>query len=160
MHRLALIATAVLLLSAPALAQDIAKKDAVPYRADAGLITAEYYLATGKYMQALEVLQDVLSRHDRNADGYAYRGYAQSRLGDDNKAEADYRLALAIDPTHLGAHKYIADLYIKRGELDRAREQMQAMRAICLAAECAELTELQHALNTYGYNKAPEKADE
>ncbi len=52
----------LLLASSPALAQEAASKKAdVPFRADAGLITAEYYLATGKYMQALDVLNNVLT---------------------------------------------------------------------------------------------------
>jgi tetratricopeptide (TPR) repeat protein len=131
--------------SAAALTQE--KADDVPYRQDAGLITAEYYLATGKYAQALQVLGGVLKRHPRSADAYVYRGYAHEKLGDMPKASADYKKALAIDPGHLGANRYLAGLYLQQGDRALAFEQLQAIRAICAGLECPEQTELENLIN-------------
>lgn len=133
---------------------DVAKAAAVPFRTDAGLITAEYYLATGKYMQALDVLGGVLQRHAQNADAYAYRGYAYHKLGDTKKARENYRMAIGLDPSHLGANKYLGNLWLEEGQLSRAMEQLQAMIYICAGTYCAEVDELQNEINKFRAKKA------
>ncbi len=126
-----------------------AKKNQVPFREDSGLITAEYYLSTGKYSQALSVLNAVLSRHPMSADAYTYRGYAYYRLGDRKKARENYAKAISINPKHLGANRYIAQSYLDAGNLARAVEQMQVIRLTCGDSNCEELDELEAAVNRY-----------
>ncbi|MDF3025325.1 MAG: tetratricopeptide 2 repeat protein [Alphaproteobacteria bacterium] len=126
-----------------------AKKNLVPFREDSGLITAEYYLSTGKYSQALSVLNAVLSRHPMSADAYTYRGYAYYRLGDRKKARENFAKAIAINPKHLGANRYIAQSYLDSGNLARALEQMQVIRLTCGDSNCEELDELEAAVNRY-----------
>jgi tetratricopeptide (TPR) repeat protein len=125
------------------------KKADVPFRTDSGLISAEYYLAVGKYAEALSVLKGVLTRHPDNADAYTYRGYAYEKLGDLKKAEADYRRALLIDPRHLGANRYIASLYLRAGDLQRALEQLQVIRMVCGPLDCQEQDDLEAEINKY-----------
>lgn len=134
-------------------ADDVAKTDDVPFREDSGLITAEYYLATGKYTQALDVVGGVLQRHPQNADAYTYRGYAYQKLGDTKKARDSYRTALGINPRHLGANKYMANLWLEEGQLSRAMEQLQAMIYICAGSYCAEVDELQSDINSFRVKK-------
>lgn len=128
-------------------AQEISKKAEVPYRSDSGLITAEYELATGKYMQALNTLNKVLMRHPESADAYVYIGVAYQQLGDIGKAATNYKRALMIDPKHLGALKYIGDLFILGNDLQRAMEQVEAIRSVCGTTDCSELTDLENAIN-------------
>lgn len=125
------------------------KSDNVPFRADSGLITAEYYLATGKYTQALRVLGGVLQRHPQNADAYAYRGYAWQKLDDLKQAEESYKTALHIDPTHLGAQKYMGNIHLAKGDIARAMESLQALRITCGVPGCAELDELESDINRF-----------
>lgn len=125
------------------------KKNQVPFREDSGLITAEYYLSTGKYSQALSVLNAVLSRHPMSADAYTYRGYAYYRLGDKKKARENYAKAISINPKHLGANRYIAQSYLEMGDLARAVEQMQVIRLTCGDSSCEELDELEALINRY-----------
>jgi Tfp pilus assembly protein PilF len=136
----------VLFLSAPALAQEDTKAN-VPFREDAGLITTEYYLATGKYTQALDVLNGVLSRHPQNADAYTYRALAYQNLGDLKKARDDYTQALAINPKHLGALKYTGSLFVMKGKLSQALEVLYAIRQICGPSACEEQDELEYEIN-------------
>ena len=131
--------------SGAALSQE--KADEVPYRQDSGLITAEYYLASGKYTQALQVLGSVLQRNPQSADAYVYRGFAYQQLGDDKKALDNYTQALKIDPRHLGANFYLGVLYLNTGQKPLAFEQLQALRLICAGTECAEETELENLIN-------------
>ncbi len=126
-----------------------AKKNQVPFREDSGLITAEYYLSTGKYSQALSVVNAVLSRHPMSADAYTYRGYAYYRLGDRRKARENFAKAISINPKHLGANRYIAQSFLDAGDLARALEQMQVIRLTCGDSSCEELDELQAAVNRY-----------
>ncbi|HRI77606.1 MAG TPA: tetratricopeptide repeat protein [Alphaproteobacteria bacterium] len=132
---------------------DMAKSAEVPFREDSGLITAEYYLATGKYMQSLDVLGGVLQRHPQNADAYVYRGYAYQKLGDKKKARENYRTALTLNPRHLGANKYVGNLWLEDGDLARAMEQLQAMIYICAGTYCAEVDELQNDINRFRTQK-------
>ena len=151
---LALLAT--LLITAHTATADVAKSCQVPFRTDSGLITAEYYLATGKYTQALDVLGGVLQRHPQNPDAYTYRGYAYHKLGDLKKARENYNRAIALYPTHLGANKYIADLYLAEGNLPKAMEQLQVILYVCAGMNCGEADELQSDINRHKANKNKE----
>jgi Tfp pilus assembly protein PilF len=146
---LILFVLAFILLAAPAMAQEEAKGDNVPFRTDSGLITAEYYLATGKYTQALRVLAGVLQRHPQNADAYAYSGYAWQKLDDPKKAAENYQTALNIDPTHLGAQKYLGNIHLAKGDIARAMESLQALKITCGLQGCAEMDELESDINRF-----------
>jgi Tfp pilus assembly protein PilF len=149
----ALAAPAVMTATPLSAADDVAKAEDVPFREDSGLITAEYYLSTGKYTQALDVLGGVLQRHPQNADAYTYRGYAFQKLGDAKKARESYRMALGLNPRHLGANKYMGNLWLEEGELSRAMEQLQAMIYVCAGTYCAEVDELQNDINRFRTKK-------
>lgn len=136
--------------SMPAYAQEKAapeKAAEVPFRQDAGLITAEYYLSTGKYTQALQVLGGVAQRHPQSADAFVYMGFAHEQLGDDAKALNNYQTALQIDPRHLGAHRYVGGMHLRQKDRAKAFESLQAIRLICAGMDCAEETELENLLN-------------
>lgn len=138
----------MLSLTLPVAAEE-AKGGNVPFRADSGLITAEYYLATGKFTQALSVLKGVLDRHPQNADAFAYQGYAWQNLGDMKKAEESYTRALGIDPTHLGAQKYMGNIHLSKNDMARAMESLQALRITCGVGGCEELDEMESDINRY-----------
>ena len=130
-------------------APEVPKKAEVPYREDAGLITAEYYLATGKYAQALDVVGGVIQRHPDSADAYTYRGFAFERLGDVKKAKEAYKHALELEPTHLGANRYLAAVYLKEGDLAKAMDVLEVIRMTCGEIACEELDDLQADINHY-----------
>lgn len=130
-------------------ADTVMKAAEVPYREDAALISAEYYLATGKYAQALAAVEQVLSRHPQNADAYVYRAYAYEKLGDTAQARSNYQRAIAINAAHLGANKYLGSLYLSSGNLALAMEQLQALNYICAGTYCAEVDELQNEINAF-----------
>lgn len=146
----------VALVIAVAPAAAATKKAEVPYREDSGLITAEYYLSTGKYSQALSVLEGVINRHPQCADAFTYRGFAYHKLGDVRKAKENYEKAIQINPTHLGANRYLAGTYLEAGDLRRAYEQMQVIRMTCGVAACQELDELEAEINAYRRGQRPE----
>ena len=136
----------LLIIAAPVYAVEV-KGAEVPFREDAGLINAEYYLATGRYTQALDAVGGVLQRHPNNADAYTYRALAYQGLGDLNKARENFARALEINPTHLGALKYTGSLFVKKGKLNQAMEILAAIREICMGTPCGESDELELEIN-------------
>lgn len=146
------LAVFMLSLSVVALAageEELHLRNDVPFREDSGLSKAEYFLAIGKYAEALDETALILKRHPQSADGWTYQGYAFYRLGDKDKARDSFRKALLISPTHLGANKYMANLYLEEGNLPQAIEQMQVIRLTCGNTDCEELNELQRDINAY-----------
>ena len=126
---------------------EVSVKEEVPFRADSGLTKAEYFLATGKYAEALGETAAVIQRHGPNADAYTYLGYAYAQLGDSKQARANFTRALALMPTHLGANAYLALHYLDKNNMAKALEQMQVLRAVCGASGCEELLLVESAIN-------------
>jgi tetratricopeptide (TPR) repeat protein len=88
---------------------------------------------------------------NRNADlhnllGFAYRKQATPNL---DKSFEHYRLALDIDPGHLGAHEYIGEAYLLRKQPDKAREHLAALKRLCGGTACEEYQDLAKALAAY-----------
>lgn len=151
--RLSIFAALLGLMLLPAAAQ--AEKNEIPFREDSGLTKAEFLFTVGQYTAALDTVNDVLLRHPSNADAYTYRGYAYARLGETESAAKNFRKALEINPTHLGANKYLADIYLEEGDMSRALEQLQVIRMTCGNADCEELRALKRAIDLYKRGEAP-----
>ena len=52
-------------------------------------------------------------------------------------------------PAHLGAHEYLGELYLQRGELEQARAQLAELERLCPAG-CEERSELAEAILAQG----------
>ncbi len=121
----------------------------IPFREDAGLTKAEYLLSAGQFSAALDTAGEVLLRHPDNADAYTYRGYAYSRLGETAEAAKNFKKALLLNPTHLGANYYLAGLYLDSGDVQRAIEQLQVIRMACGHTDCEELRSLERDIDRF-----------
>ncbi len=146
MQRFILILIAGLLIVTTAQAE-VSVKEEVPFRADSGLTKAEYFLATGKYAEALGETTAVIQRHGPHADAYTYLGVAYAQLGDRKQARENFSRALAVMPTHLGANAYLALHYLDQDNMPKAIEQMQVLRSVCGASGCEELLMVESAVN-------------
>ena len=60
------------------------------------------------------------------------------------KARSYYGKALDLDPNHRGALEYSGELYLKTGEGDKARSNLQRLEALCPKG-CEELEDLREA---------------
>ena len=139
----------LVLLAFMSAAPAFAAKGELIFRSDSGLTKTEYLLAVGKYTAAVETANEVLTRHPNSADAYTYRGYAYNKLGQGADALKDFQKALLLDPAHLGANKYLADIYLQKGDIPRAMEQMQVIRMTCGQLDCTELNELQREIDQH-----------
>jgi tetratricopeptide (TPR) repeat protein len=139
--------------------QAAAAEKEMPFREDSGLSKAEYLLSAGQFSAALDTVDDVLMRHPNNADAYTYRGYAYHRLGETAAAAKSFRMALQLNPTHLGANKYLADMYLEAGKVSLALEQLQVIRMTCGRTDCEELRALEREIDQHKQGGRAEKKD-
>ena len=91
------------------------------------------------YRAAIIQLNGLIST--QNADVYSLMGFALRKSGDQANGMAYYQRALAIDPRHKGALEYQGELFVELGQLDKARENLAALRRLCPSG-CEELSDL------------------
>ena len=93
---------------------------------------------------AVAVLDNYTHAHPTSADGFNLLGYGYRHLKRYDDALAAYEKALALDPNHRGAHEYIGEAYLQLGQLDKAREHLDALDRLCFFS-CEEYRDLKRA---------------
>lgn len=94
-----------------------------------------------RYQEAIAFLQDARTSFGAHPDILTYLGFANRKLGHYAKAEAYYRAALAIAPTHRGALEYYGELKVERGDIAGARSNLALLDKSCTFG-CYEAEEL------------------
>ncbi len=102
----------------------------------------------GDYQRALALLQKVVQADPRNADAWNHIGFSHRKLQQFDPSLTAYQKALAINPDHRGANEYLGELYLKTGELEKARERLAKLQSICPGG-CAEYDDLKKAIEAY-----------
>jgi len=143
MSRLRLITTVVALAigamaASPAWAVDTpaAGKDAPDLSAVRGKIKAKDWAGAVADLRKL-------AETNQHADVYNLMGFSLRNLGQYAEARTYYGKALDFDPQHKGAHEYLGELYIKTGEMDKARAMVVKLQTLCPAG-CEELDDLRN----------------
>lgn len=98
---------------------------------------ARAFIDRGRYRDAIGVLRHVVDAEPRNADALSLLGFSLRKTGDMRKAQGFYLKALKLRPNHRGANEYLGELYVEIGEIDKARERLDALEAIC-GTSCRE----------------------
>ena len=83
------------------------------------------------YARAIPLLEKVVERDGKSADGYNWLAYATRKNGDPAKSIPIYEKALAIDPKHRGAHEYIGEAYLMLGDVAKAKRHLAALDLLC-----------------------------
>ena len=102
----------------------------------------------GNYRSAIKYLLKAAEKDPNNADAYNLLGYSHRKLGFNDKAYDYYKIALKLDPRHRGAHEYIGELYLKKDELEKAKEHLKHLDSICFFG-CEEYDDLKEAIKNY-----------
>jgi Flp pilus assembly protein TadD len=127
------------LLPAPAYAVDnIESTDAVDLTSVRAKIKAKDYAG------ALAELRDI-AEDTQQADVYNLLGYTLRKTGDFKTSLTYYTKALELQPDHKAAHEYLGELYVETGALDKAKEQLAALRRLCPKG-CEESEDLEKAM--------------
>lgn len=104
-------------------------------------------VAAQDWERAIRELQSLLQTEPGNADihnllGFSYRKRASPDLA---RAFFHYHEALRINPAHKTAREYLGEAYVQAGQLDKAREQLDAIERLC-GRECEEYRDLAAAI--------------
>ena len=94
---------------------------------------------------AIKSLSSAALRSPDNADIQNYLGYAYRKTAKFDLAFKHYQRALTLNPRHRGAHEYIGEAYLIKGDLKSAQKHLAALREICLLP-CEELTDLEREI--------------
>ena len=94
---------------------------------------------------ALAELTPMLATY-QHADVYNLMGFSLRKTGDYKQAYTFYRKALDFDPEHKGALEYLGELYVETGQIDKARENVVALKKLCPGG-CEVLADLERAIS-------------
>lgn len=90
----------------------------------------------------------VIERQPRLADAWNYRAHAYRQLGRLEQAFQHYERALAIDPSHRGAHEYLGEAYLLAGRLADAEAELRQLDKLCWLP-CEEYRDLKEQIARY-----------
>ena len=85
----------------------------------------------------------------QHADVYNLLGFSLRKSGDIPQARTFYAKALDFDPSHLGAHEYLGELYVQTGEMDKAKVMLVKLEKLCPTG-CEERADLEKAIAAAG----------
>ena len=114
---------------------------------------AEKHIYNKKYDKSLKLLKKLTKREDlgtRRADIYNLLGFSYRKLEnpDLDKSFAAYMMAIEIDPSHLGAHEYLGELYLMRDQKDKALIILKKLDQLA-GSNTEEYRELKIAIDEY-----------
>ena len=115
------------------------------------LASARSAIKAQEWTRALFDLNQAVQEDPRNADvhnllGYAYRKRASPDLA---KAFEHYKLALRLDPKHMGAHEYIGEAYLMDKKPVEAEKHLTQLATICGNKTCEAYVDLARAISAY-----------
>ena len=114
---------------------------------------AETHIANKSYDKSLKLLKKLTKREDlatKRADIYNLLGFSYRKLEnpDLDKSFAAYMMAIEIDPSHLGAHEYLGELYLMRDQKDKALIILEKLNQLA-GSNTDEYSELKNAIDEY-----------
>jgi len=118
----------------------LAKADGVQYFDAVSLINQK------RYEEAIEDLHVLSVEIGPHPDVMNYLGYAHRKLGQFDRAEQFYGVALSVDDKHRGANEYLGELYVETGQYEKAHIQLKKLENIC-SFGCIEEDELRGWIN-------------
>jgi Flp pilus assembly protein TadD len=112
------------------------------------LAQAKQEIKSGKYEQAIQVLQSANQRDSadwNNLIGYSFRLKNPPDLA---ASETYYLAALKIEPAHRGALEYYGELLLMKNDLEGAEKILARLDKTCFFS-CEELRDLKKSIADY-----------
>jgi tetratricopeptide (TPR) repeat protein len=108
-------------------------------------VSATKRITAKDYAGAIPHLQKFIADNPKNANGHNYMGYVLRNIGKLKESGASYSQALTLNPKHLGALEYQGRLYLKLGQVAKAKANLAKLDSLCFFG-CDEYTELKNAI--------------
>ena len=114
---------------------------------------AEKHIYNNNYDKSLKLLINLSKNDDlgaKKADVYNLLGfsYRKSSNPDLDKSYDAYMTALEHDPKHAGAHEYLGELYMMRGDQENAMNMLGKLENL-VGKNAKEYKDLLKAINSY-----------
>ncbi len=114
---------------------------------------AEKRIYNNEYDKALKLLINLAKNDDlgeKKADVYNLLGfsYRKSSNPDLDKSYNSYMIALEHDPKHAGAHEYLGELYMMRGDQEKAMSMLGKLENL-VGKNAKEYKDLLKAIKSY-----------
>ena len=114
---------------------------------------AEKHIYNNNYDKSLKLLINLVKNDDlgeKKADIYNLLGfsYRKSSNPDLDKSYEAYMTALEHDPKHAGAHEYLGELYMMRGDQENAMNMLDKLENL-VGKNAKEYKDLLKAINSY-----------
>ena len=114
---------------------------------------AEKHIYNNNYDKSLKLLINLAKNDDlgpKKADVYNLLGfsYRKSSNPDLDKSYEAYMTALEHDSNHVGAHEYLGELYMMRGDKDNAMVMLDKLEKL-VGKNAKEYKDLLKAINSY-----------
>jgi hypothetical protein len=111
------------------------------------LADARADIAAKKWTAAITKLKSIVADNSSNADAYNLLGYSYRNAGDFSRAMTAYKRALKLNPKHTGALEYQGVLFIKLGQVDNAKANLDKIKGLC-GTGCEEYEDLAKAIGS------------
>jgi tetratricopeptide (TPR) repeat protein len=108
------------------------------YRAARALVLDGHY---GDAIPAFRALDE-----DDHPDVANYIGYAERKLGHYQASKVWYERALAANPNHVRTWQYYGMWHVEQGNMLKAQDFLEKIKAICGTTECQEYRDLKGAM--------------
>jgi cytochrome c-type biogenesis protein CcmH/NrfG len=106
---------------------------------------AQTLSTAGRHNEAIDLLETALAIDPRNRGAFVALGRIAQAQRLPGKAIRFYAAALLIEPTDIAALAAQGEAYVQRGSVDRARRNLERVRALC-ARGCPQATALAAAI--------------
>jgi tetratricopeptide (TPR) repeat protein len=150
----ALLALAAALLAGPIAARAVESDEEGGAQEDPEYVAGRKAVGAKDWPGAIRLMSSAALRDTRNSDIQNYLGYAYRNSGELALSFKHYSRALELNPRHRGAHEYLGEAYLMIGNLAKAEEHLQALKAICLIP-CAEYGHLEKRVDEYRRRSGP-----
>jgi tetratricopeptide (TPR) repeat protein len=98
----------------------------------------------GRYEEAIAAFRAL--GHDDHPDVANYVGFASRKLGRYADAQQWYERALAADPNHVRTWQYYGMWHVEQGNMLKAQDHLDRIRALCGGESCKEFADLKGAM--------------
>ena len=126
-------------------ANDSSDNKPTPVEIEKIMTKARALIDEGELKKATRQLNKVVAHDKKNADAWNLLGYSWRKLDKTRKSKKAYARALKINPDHKGALEYQGVLFVKIGDIEKARYNHAKLEALCPSG-CEELASLTQAL--------------